>query len=473
MKVKPGEYILNTKPLFKKLLDALLAKYQYASILASDVECKNYGVSARGINITELNNFGKRAFTVRVYDKKGYAEYSSVTLKESDIPEILKTIENDIINKTGKYERLETPVSEDEPLTFDKASEYEIDPCELGDEAIIKRLSAIREKGLSLDSRLLDVNCRFNYQKYYKLFLSRNRDLQQSILYSDAGVFMLARKGEEIKDSYKAFSCLGGAEVLDKISEVLPERKDTVIALLDAQPIEPGEYECICTPSVTGMIVHEAFGHGVEMDMFVKDRALAKDYVGKRVASDLVTMKDGADTDYKDVATFFFDDEGNTATDTLVIDRGILVSGFADEVSAKRLGVKPTGNGRRESADHKTYTRMTNTFFTAGESTLEEMIASVKNGLLLEEPSSGMEDPKNWGIQCMVSFAREIRDGKLTGRIFSPIVLSGYVPDLLKSISMISNKVEHSGSGYCGKGHKEYVKVSDGGPYIKARIRLG
>ena len=103
----------------------------------------------------------------------------------------------------------------------------------------------------------------------------------------------------------------------------------------------------------------------------------------------------------------------------------------------------------------------------------EEMIASVKDGFLLESPSSGMEDPKNWGIQCMVSYGREIKDGKLTGRIFSPIVLTGYVPDLLGSISMMSETPELSGSGFCGKGHKEWVNVSDGGPYIKAKIRLG
>jgi TldD protein len=73
----------------------------------------------------------------------------------------------------------------------------------------------------------------------------------------------------------------------------------------------------------------------------------------------------------------------------------------------------------------------------------------------------------------MVSVAREIKDGKLTGKVFSPIVLTGYVPDLLKSITMMSDTVELAGGGMCGKGYKEWVKVSDGGPYIKARIRLG
>ena len=116
---------------------------------------------------------------------------------------------------------------------------------------------------------------------------------------------------------------------------------------------------------------------------------------------------------------------------------------------------------------------MTNTFFEAGKDKPEDMIASIKYGFLLENASSGMEDPKNWGIQCMVNVAKEIKDGKLTGKIFSPIVLTGYVPDLLKSITMISDEVVLSGGGYCGKGYKEWVKVSDGGPYIKARIRLG
>ena len=116
---------------------------------------------------------------------------------------------------------------------------------------------------------------------------------------------------------------------------------------------------------------------------------------------------------------------------------------------------------------------MTNTFFEKGYCTVDEMIKSINYGFLLDVPMSGMEDPKSWGIQCMVNFAYEIKDGKLTGKIFSPIVLTGYVPDLLKSISMVSDEINLEGSGACGKGYKEYVKVSSGGPYIKARVRLG
>ena len=86
---------------------------------------------------------------------------------------------------------------------------------------------------------------------------------------------------------------------------------------------------------------------------------------------------------------------------------------------------------------------------------------------------SGMEDPKNWGIQCVIAKGREIIDGEFTGKIVSPVTITGYVPDLLKSIDMISDdKIDLSGTGACGKGHKEWVKTSTGGTYIKAIGRL-
>ena len=158
---------------------------------------------------------------------------------------------------------------------------------------------------------------------------------------------------------------------------------------------------------------------------------------------------------------------------TVEIQNGILKTGVCDALSALRLGSKATGNGKRESFEHKVYTRMTNTIFDSGTDTLDAMIASVKNGYLLEGMKSGMEDPKHWGIQCIVERGYEIKDGKLTGKVVAPIVMTGYVPDLLGSISMASTDREVFGSGACGKGHKEWVKVSDGGPYLKAKARLG
>ena len=151
---------------------------------------------------------------------------------------------------------------------------------------------------------------------------------------------------------------------------------------------------------------------------------------------------------------------------------GILQTGISDCLSAMELNTEPTGNGRRESYKRKVYTRMTNTFFEKGDSNLETMIKSVKHGYYLCQTNNGMEDPKNWQIQCTASYGLEIKDGKFTGEIVAPVVISGYVVDLLSSISMVSNERKVIGAGMCGKGHKEWVFVSDGGPCLKAEAKL-
>jgi TldD protein len=182
-------------------------------------------------------------------------------------------------------------------------------------------------------------------------------------------------------------------------------------------------------------------------------------------------MRDGAAA-ADSVASFFFDDDGVPAHDTQIIKDGILVAGLCDLTSATELGVSPTGNGRRESYKRKAYARMTNTFFEKGTDKLSDMIASIKHGYMLFETNNGMEDPKNWQIQCTAEYGIEIVDGKLTENYVSPVVMSGYVPDLLKSISMVSDDFEIIGAGSCGKGYKEWVRVSDGGPALKVRCKL-
>lgn len=464
------------KPALKNLVSELRKKYAYASVLAVQDDSRAWRINRAGKRINNVGLGGGSGYVVRVFDQIGCAEYSFNEFSEEKIPEIVKTIDERIAHQTANVpdgiKPLPTPIPSDETATLKKVSGYAIDPRELGDEKILERLDAIRNKTLSVDG-VLDAMVNVSYRKFRKLFISENRDLDQTVMWTNGAIVALALRGEEVKDAYKGFSQLGGAEILDRMEEFATEVANKAIELLSSEQMIPGEYDCICDPDTTGMIVHEAFGHGVEMDMFVKDRALAASFIDERVASHLVTMHDGNAVD--DSATMWFDDEGTLTSDTVVINGGILKKGMCDALSAARLGVKPTGNGRRESYERKVYTRMTNTYFegAAQNVTLDEMIASIKYGFLLESPSSGMEDPKNWGIQCMVTTAREIKDGKLTGKIFSPIVLTGYVPDLLKSVSMMSGQLVTCGSGYCGKGYKEWVKVSDGGPYMKARIRLG
>ena len=463
----------RVKPGLKKLVAALRETYPYASVLAVADDSRTWQIRRTGIAIA-ANHDGGAGFVVRVFDGVGCAEYSFNEFSEERIPDLCAVMARRLAEQNAALEGvapLPTPIPADEPATLKKVTNWKVHPRELGDEAILSKITAIREKALAVDERVLDATAAVSYRAYRKLFLSERRDLDQTVMWTNAAVMVMAARGQEIKMAYRPFSVLGGAELLDEMEVGVEQVARDALALLESRPIPPGEYDCVCSPETTGMIVHEAFGHGVEMDMFVKDRAQAREFIGEYVASPLVTMHDGSAVD--EAATAFFDDEGTLTGDTVIIDKGILKTGMCDALSAARLGVAPTGNGRRESYERKAYTRMTNTYFQGGDATPEEMIASIEDGFLLECPSSGMEDPKNWGIQCMVTTAKEIKNGKLTGKIYSPIVLTGYVPDLLKSVTMMSKTPVLSGNGYCGKGYKEWVKVTDGGPYMKARIRLG
>ena len=460
------------KASFAHLQKVLSQKYDNVSILVEKSTGKNYRVSKSGTTIKD-NTFATTGAVIRLNYTIGMYEYSFNEIKKKymdSIPDIIFSKINNLSSESVRR-NFGCPADCTSVIHFNKSSEYEVNPASISDAEITSALSALFNKAITYDERIVDCICIFQYLTVHKMFLSDNKDLEQHIMWSNGVIQPLASCGEKTHYFLQTFSMLGGAELLHDMDCDISYACKCVLELLSSIPPVPGEYDVICLPDVTGLIAHEAFGHGVEMDMFVKNRALAKSYINQDVASSLVTMHDNAAT-CNECGSYFFDDEGIISNDTVIIDKGKLISGINDIQSARILNVSPTGNGRRESYERKAYTRMTNTYFESGTSSLDDMIASIKDGILLENAASGMEDPKNWGIQCMVNIGREIKDGRLTGKIYSPVCLSGYVPDLLKSISMVSDNLLISGCGYCGKGYKEWVKVSDGGAAIKAKVRI-
>ncbi|MGH4117713.1 TldD/PmbA family protein [Clostridium sp.] len=476
MKVSMSNFLINQKPTLKKLVCILSEKYKYVSILGTDTKGKIYRVQKNSIDLSD-SMWCERGFVIRVHNGVNYSEFSFNEISESNlnslvdkiqfnISDTLKNLKNASI-KVNSYSVIEEPIMNEQFL-----AEVNTLPTYLTSEEKIKKLCFIKDSALNSSDLLVDFRVAYHEVHVSKIFISNNKELEQSYIWSEGYLVSIVRRDDNTKYAHEAFSGLKAVELLDEMENGIEKVIETSIKLLDAKIVIPGEYEVICSPEISGLIAHEAFGHGVEMDMFVKERAKAIEYIGKNVASELVTMHDGAAA-ANNISSYLFDDEGVLGTDTIIIEKGQLKTGLSDMLSALVIGTKPTGNGKRESFERKAYARMTNTFFAAGHDNLENMIASVKHGYILEGCMSGMEDPKNWGIQCMILQGKEIRNGKLTGEIISPVIMTGYVPDVLKSISMVSESVELFGSGACGKGYKEYVKVSDGGPYIKAKVRLG
>jgi len=259
--------------------------------------------------------------------------------------------------------------------------------------------------------------------------------------------------------------------VLTWSDEDIQRTVDGALALLSAERIEPGEYRVITTPGVSGTICHESFGHGVETDMFLKERARAAHFIDRIVGSPLVNIADDP-SQPGGYGSYFFDDEGRMAAPTQIVENGVFRRGITDRYSAAALEIPRSANGRRQDYSRKACARMSNTYFSPGTSTLEEMIAQVDHGIFLDKWSSGMEDPLGWGIQVTCHYGHEIKGGRITDRLFAPIGISGYVPDVLQRITAVSNVLGMDG-GNCGKGHKETVPVASGGPHLLLTARLG
>ena len=477
MKAPFSAYLTEIKGGLRQLIGLLRREYDYVSVLATDSKGLAVRISQHARSVTSETMTTERGIVIRVCKDGQYSEYALNDFNPADPEGAAERIskafaEQQKILAVTNSKVYETGLLSDEPITLFVEKETEQLPETTDVKALVEQCTAISDEAMTLGKDMIE--CIVNAQSTHicKLFLTEHRDMSQSYVYSEGVVAPVVSREGRNQMGYESVSGLCGPELFEQLKEKAAAAVRTAEELLDAGRIEPGEYDIITSPEVTGLIAHEAFGHGVEMDMFVKNRALGKEYIGQRVGSDLVTMHEGA-LCAQDVTTYAFDDEGTLAGDVIEIDHGILKTGICDALSALRLGIAPTGNGKRQNFAHKAYTRMTNTIFDSGTDTLEDMIASIDHGYLLEGMESGMEDPKHWGIQCIIKLGREIKDGKLTGRTVAPIIMTGYVPELLGNISMLSADREVFGSGGCGKGYKEWVKVADGGPDLKTKARLG
>ena len=348
----------------------------------------------------------------------------------------------------------------------------QIDPADLSIQEKLDRCRELHRRLKGRDPRVVNSQVRYIELSEHAVFASQYADLAQRVQRVILFLFVVVA-GEDGQIQYDWRSKSGGAgwEVLEFTDEEIQRLVDGAIALLSAGRIEPGEYQIIAAPGVSGTICHESFGHGVETDMFLKQRARAAHFIDRTVGSSLVNIVDDPSRP-GGYGSYFFDDEGRMASPTQIVENGIFRRGITDFYSATALDIPRSANGRRQDYSRKAYARMSNTYFDAGTSTLDDMLAQMDQGIYLDKWSSGMEDPQGWGIQVTCHYGHEIKGGKITDRVFSPIGISGYVPDVLQSISAVSTGLSLD-AGTCGKGHKENVPVASGGSHLLLKARLG
>ena len=233
---------------------------------------------------------------------------------------------------------------------------------------------------------------------------------------------------------------------------------------LESVPAPAGEMSVVLGPGWPGILLHEAIGHGLEGDFNRKKTSAFSGLLGERIASPGVTViDDGSITERRGSLTV--DDEGTPTERTVLIEDGILKGYLHDRLNARLMGMKPTGNGRRQDFAHSPMPRMTNTFMLAGERDPEAILGSVDQGLYAVSFGGGQVDITSGKFVFTCTEAYRIENGKV-GAPVKGATLIGHGPDVLTKVSAVGNNMElDPGVGVCGK-NGQGVPVGVGQPTL-------
>ncbi len=235
------------------------------------------------------------------------------------------------------------------------------------------------------------------------------------------------------------------------VEEVAKTAVDRAVVLFDAVQPPAGEMPVVLGPGVTGILLHEAIGHGMEADFNRKKTSTYCTQMGKQVAEPFVTIIDDGTSPGLSGA-LNVDDEGTPTQKTVLVEKGVLSSYMYDKISARFYGVPSSGNGRRESYRHYPIPRMRNTYMLEGAATPEDVVKSVEKGIFVQDVSNGQVKIGEGDFAFYVSQGRMIENGRLTSPI-KDINIMGNGPKMLRNVTMVANdlKMHNGGGGMCGK----------------------
>ena len=424
-----------------------------------DFEEKSFSVDSKNKNTNFSGDFG---FKFRVFDGVSFLEVSSSEFDsnfEKEIKKLVKSAQKNFEKNTNKIE-----------LKIDKSKlkkNFGNKFFDFDDKKINLHLEDLKER-LMKNDKVVNVRAIFKRNLEEHTFVNKYKNLTQKISIIIFGVicYFKDEKGE-IKDHLCIKNLEKEDEMIEKKNQIL---KDTTKAILEKQNLKNlngGKYDVILSPYLSGLLAHESFGHGLEADTIIKKRAKGYDYLDKKIGSNKINIVDYGAKKGIFHGSIFFDSEGNLCDKTYLVENGKIANFMSDALSKSVLNLKKSFSSRFESYDHKNYVRMTNTYFEPQKSSFNKMLKNIENGIYIKTASGGMEDPKNFGVQIQGCFGQKIKNGKLVGEFYEGFSITGHLFDIMKNIEDIGSDFSLEDCGFCGKGHKEWIRVSSGGPHLK------
>ena len=321
-------------------------------------------------------------------------------------------------------------------------------------ESKLPLVQGVNDKCFELSPLIVKVNAGFHDEQKRAMTVTSDGVKAEDLL-PKSYLFALVVAGQDGKYE-RAWWNVGGRKDFSfytpaVVEDLAKATVDRAVVLFEAVQPPAGEMPVVLGPGVTGILLHEAIGHGMEADFNRKGISTYATMIGKQVAEPFVTIIDDG-TNEGLTGSLNIDDEGIPGQQTVLVEDGILRSYMHDRISAKHYKVEPTGNGRRESYEHYVVPRMRNTYMLAGPATPEDVIKSAGNGIYVQDVANGQVKIGEGDFAFYVSQGRLIEDGKLTAPI-KDVNIMGNGPKMLRNTAMAANDLEMSqgGAGFCGK----------------------
>ena len=273
-----------------------------------------------------------------------------------------------------------------------------------------------------------------------------------------------AAKGGEVQSNHGSLAGRHGIEWFteERIQELCRETVERTMILFEARRPPAGEMPVVLAAGASGILLHEAIGHGMEADFNRKGVSIYSTMIDQKVAADEVTIVDSALIPGERGA-LNVDDEGNETEETVLVDAGTMRSYLHDRISAKHYGVRSTGSGRRQSFRHVPMPRMRCTYMRSGPHSKEEIIRSVDRGIVAETFTNGQVQIGAGDFTFYIKNGWLIEDGQVTAPI-KDVNIIGNGPEALRNITMVGDDLKLDTGGWtCGK-NGQGVPVSQGMP---------
>ncbi len=390
------------------------------------------------------------------------------SIVKTDEDSILQAAEKAIkIASIGsKYTKQERRISDEWVFEGKGATKILIDPREIDKELKFEKVILTEKSAREYSSKIAQASSTYQ-ESHGQEIVVNNRGTRVE---NETHVIRLMKNvvGREGTKMQNVFDSIGGAGGWELVEKWEPEEEGLEAAkqsekLLKARDPPAGNMNVIMDPSLTGVFIHEAFGHACEADGVIAKNSILEGKINEKVGVEQISVYD--DPTLPGLrGSFEYDSEGTKARKRTLVEKGVLKEYFHTLETAAALNMEPNGSGRAMNFNVTPQSRMGNTYVDSGDMKLEELAENTKEGVYLRNSYGGYVFPAKGQFYFTCQLGYYIENGEITD-LMGNVGMSGMTLEVLKNTFGVGEKWVPDFLGTCGKGG-QWVPVTGGGPNL-------